>query len=183
MRWLVVPALLSLTATPVVAQGARGGAAPQNPNVAAMRTSYEVVKGYITRSADKVPEEHYAFKPTPEVRSFGGIVGHIADANYMICSSVKGETNPMASMKHETLTTKADLAKAVKESFAYCDGAYGITDAQAAASQDLFGMKMNKLGVLAFNTSHDFEHYGNLVTYMRLKGIVPPSSEGGGGGN
>jgi uncharacterized damage-inducible protein DinB len=180
MRWLIVPAILSLTATPVVAQAARGGAT-QNPNVAAMRTSYDIAKGYITRSVDKVPEQHFSFKPTPEVRSFGGIVGHVADANYMICSGIKGETNPMASMKHETLTTKADLAKAVKESFAYCDGAYAITDTQAAASMTLFGMQMNKLGGLAFNTAHDFEHYGNLVTYMRLKGIVPPSSEGGGG--
>jgi uncharacterized damage-inducible protein DinB len=169
----------------VSAQGAAGaGTATANPLTAGAGRTYAIIKGYIIKAAAKMPEESYAFKPTPEIRSFGQLVGHIADSNFGFCSFVTGEKPPMggfdpgATSIEKTKTTKADLEKALADSFAYCDKAHaGMTDAAGAALVKTFAGEMAKLSVLEFNTHHDFEHYGNIVTYMRLKGIVPPSSE------
>lgn len=155
--------------------------AQDNPISMSTKNTYEIVKGYITKAAEKMPEEHYAFKPTPEVRSFGQLIGHIADSNYGICGGAVGEKSGVSGIE-KSKTTKADLMKALGESFAFCDKAYGgMTDAKASEVVPFFGgQKMARVSVLAFNTSHDFEHYGNIVTYMRLKNIVPPSSQGTG---
>ena len=151
---------------------------PANPLTTAMQSAYDMIKGNITKSAEKVTEEHYSFKPSPDVRSFGQILGHIADANHMICSAAGGSAAPPESIE-KTKTTKADLQKALADSFSACDAAYAaMTDAKGVEIVKFFGREQPKLGVLSFNTAHDFEHYGNLVTYMRIKGIVPPSSEG-----
>ena len=150
---------------------------PANPLTAATRSTYDMIKANITKSAEKVTEEHYAFKPSPDVRTFGQIVGHIADANYMICSAAGGSAAPTDSIE-KTKTSKADLQKALAESFAACDAAYAaMTDAKGMTMTKFFGREQPQIAILAFNTAHDFEHYGNLVTYMRIKGIVPPSSE------
>src|SRR5260370_27281673 len=128
-------------------------------------------------AAEKMPEGNYSFKPTDPVRSYGQIVGHVADAQYHCCSLALGETNPGLKIE-QTKTTKADLVAALKDALAYCDKAYdGMTDASAIQTVKLFGMDMPKFGVLNINNAHDMEHYGNLVTYMRLKNIVPPTSE------
>ena len=140
------------------------------------------VKGNIVKSAEQVPEADYAFKPVDTVRSFGAILGHIANANFAICSMGSGAANPMKDTDIEkTKTTKADLQKALAESFAFCEAQFdAITDAKAAEMVDFFGgQKLPRLNVLQFNIAHDMEHYGNLVTYMRIKGLVPPSSQGG----
>jgi uncharacterized damage-inducible protein DinB len=159
-------------------------AQPANPLSASAKRTYDIIKGYLIKSAAKMPEENYAFKPTPDVRSFGQIVGHIADANYGFCSAVAGEKPPAGGFApdavsvEKTKTTKADLEKALADSFTYCDKVHaGMTDTAGAAMIKFFTGEMAKLSILEFNTHHDFEHYGNLVTYMRLKGIVPPSSE------
>lgn len=173
---------LSLCALPVLASAQSAAQAPADPNpiTSAAKSQFGIVKGYITRSAEKVPEDAYAFKPTPEVRSFGQLLGHIANANFMICSRALGEKSPSTEDVEKTKTTKADLQKALADSFAYCDGAFAKMDDRAGAELvDFFRGKQPKIGVLTFNTAHNFEHYGNLITYMRLKGIVPPSSEGG----
>ena len=126
-----------------------------------------------------MPEENYNFKPTDAVRSFGQIVGHVADAQYIFCSIVLGEKNPAPKIE-QTKTSKADLIAALKDAFANCDKAYnGMTDASATQMVTLFGGDTPKLGVLTVNNMHTVEHYGNLVTYMRLKNIVPPTSEPG----
>jgi len=135
------------------------------------------VTGWIERAAEKMPEEQYAFKPDPAVRSFGQILGHIADADYLFCSAFLGENRP-SPLIEKTKTTKAELTSALHDAFAYCSRAYdALTDANANETVKAFGGERNKLGVLWFNASHNLEHYGNLVVYMRLKGIVPPSSE------
>jgi uncharacterized damage-inducible protein DinB len=160
-----------------------GSAQTANPLSAGAKRSYDIIKNYILKTTAKVPEEHYSFKPTPDVRSFGEIIGHLADANYGICAVAAGEKPPAggfdpATSIEKTKKTKADLDKALADSFAYCDKAHaGMTDAAGTAVVKFFTGEMPKLSVLEFNTHHDFEHYGNLVTYMRLKGIVPPSSE------
>jgi len=156
---------------------AQEAGAPADPLSAGAKGAYNLIKNNLIKSAEKMPEENYAFKPTPEVRSFGQILGHVADAQYMFCSTVLGEKNPAPGIE-KSKTSKADLVQALNDAFAYCDKAYnGMTDAHAAELVKFFGRDQAKLGVLAFNTAHDFEHYGNLVTYLRIKGLVPPSSE------
>jgi uncharacterized damage-inducible protein DinB len=153
--------------------------AQDNPLSAANKFGYGQVKNILLRSAEKVPEENYNFKPTDAVRSFGQVVGHVADAQYMFCSIVLGEKTPTLRIE-KTKTSKADLIAALKDAFAYCDQAYdGMTDASAVQMVKLFGIDLPKLSVLNGNNMHAAEHYGNLVTYMRLKNIVPPSSEPG----
>jgi uncharacterized damage-inducible protein DinB len=135
------------------------------------------VTAWIERAAEKMPEEEYAFKPDPAVRSFGQILGHIADDNYLFCSAVLGENSNSPGIE-KTKTTKADLKSALHAAFTYCTRAYDpLTDAAANETVKALGQERNKLGVLWFNSAHNLEHYGNVVVYMRLKGIVPPSSE------
>ena len=164
---------LLFMAGPVAAQ--TGGGA--SSHVAVLKTQAEAVRSLVLRTAEKVPEDLYSFKPTPEVRSLGGVIGHIADGNNLLCSMANGE-KPVFNQANEKKTTRAELVAALKASFAACDKVFDATsDANASTPVDLFGQKQTRLGVLAFNNSHMWEHYGNLVTYMRLKNIVPPSSE------
>jgi len=151
----------------------------QNPLSSYNKAIYEGVKNILLRSAEKMPEEYYSFKPTDAVRSFGQIIGHVADAQYLFGSLVLGEKN--AALKIEkTKTSKPDLIAALKAAFAYCDRAYdGMTDVSATEMVKFFGGDTPKLGVLTANNLHTMEHYGNLITYMRMKNIVPPTSEPG----
>jgi uncharacterized damage-inducible protein DinB len=150
--------------------------ASANPLAADAKSTYELIKRNIKRSAEKMPEEHWSFKPTPEVRTYGQILAHIADANFMICASARGEKRDPVIEK--TKTTRTEIVQALDESFVYCDADYnGLTDKSAAEMVKFFGRDRTRIGALNFNVAHDFEHYGNLVTYMRMKGIVPPSSE------
>ncbi|GIU80320.1 MAG: hypothetical protein KatS3mg005_3558 [Bryobacteraceae bacterium] len=157
--------------------GGCAAASAQNPMAEGQKFLDEMVKNNILRSAGKMPEENYSFRPTPEVRSFGQLLGHIADAQYLFCSAVVGKPNPAPGIE-KTKTSKADLVAALKEAFADCDPAFaGLTDAQLAEKVKFFGREHTKATVLSFNTAHNNEHYGNIVTYLRMKGIVPPSSE------
>lgn len=144
-----------------------------------VKAGWSSMKGTILKAAEKMPEEHYSFKPAPDVRSYGAVVGHIADAHYLLCAPARGEKKGVADLTVEkTKTTKADLLAALKESIAYCDAAYdAITDTSAADAVEFFGRKRARLTVLHINLSHDNEHYGNLATYLRMKGLVPPTSE------
>lgn len=166
-----------LGAAALAVHGAGVAAQTTNPFIDGIKTQYGVVKGYLGKTIEKVPEDVLAFKPTPEVRSFGQIVGHVADSQFMICAIALGEKPPQGDIE-KTATTKAALSKALAESTAYCDKALaGMTDKQGMEPVKFFFPNQTRALVLAFNVSHGFEHYGNLVTYMRLKGIVPPSSE------
>ncbi len=148
-----------------------------NPLSTWNKYAYAHVKDILVRSAQKMPEENYSFKPTDTVRSYGQVIGHVADAQYLFCSVALGEKNPAPDIEH-TKTSKADLIAALNAGFAYCDKAYdGMTDASAVQTIKLFGNDAPRLSALTANNMHNLEHYGNLVTYMRLKNIVPPSSE------
>jgi uncharacterized damage-inducible protein DinB len=176
--------LLSALSIAVACSAALAVAMPQTPAPATSdpvsagsKVTFGVVSGYLTRSAEKVDESLYAFKPMPEVRSFGQIIGHVADANYAMCAAAQGEKPPVSGIE-KSATTKTDLVKALADAFAYCGRVYGsMTDAKGAEVVPFFDRKMARISILDLNTAHDYEHYGNLVTYMRLKGIVPPSSE------
>jgi uncharacterized damage-inducible protein DinB len=153
--------------------------AQENSMVTAIKNQHTMIKGNLVKSAAKMTEADYAFKPTPDVRSFGELVGHVANANYMICSTAIGEKSPATANIEKTVTAKAALEKALADSVAYCDSAMAkLTAANVMEEIKFFTGPTPRLGVFAFNNSHNMEHYGNMVTYLRLKGIVPPSSEG-----
>lgn len=159
-----------LFALPMMGQG------PANPISTDLKSTWTQIKGYVARAADKMPEDQYSFKPTPEVRSYAQLIGHIADAQYMICGAAKGEQKMLGIEKSKT--GKAELVAALAESTAYCDAVYeSLTDAGGAEMVKMFGRERSRMGALNLNVAHDYEHYGNLVTYLRMKGLVPPSSE------
>jgi uncharacterized damage-inducible protein DinB len=138
---------------------------------------YTLLSGVVIAAAEKMPEENYSFKPTPDVRSFGQLVGHLADSQNYFCALATGETKP-ASAVEKSKTGKADLVAALKEAVAYCGKTYaGMTDSKGSEMVKLMNIDFARLTVLSANTAHDYEHYGNMATYMRIKGIVPPSSE------
>lgn len=175
---------VALALAPVAAFAQRSTSAPAqtsaeptaNPISASQSKMYGMLSGIVVAAAEKMPEENYAFRPTPEVRSFGQLVGHLADSQYYFCSSVAGD-KPSGGFE-KSKTSKADLVAALKEAVAYCSKTYGaMTDAQGGEMIKVMNFELAKLAVLSANTAHDYEHYGNMVTYMRLKGIVPPTSE------
>ena len=153
----------------------------QTPLTDASKGQFAIVKGYVTKAAEQVSEADYAFKATPDVRSLGAIFAHIADGNFSICSTASGATSPMSDSVEKTKTSKADIQKALAESYAYCDAQFAaMTQAKSMEMTKFFGGEQPRIAVMAFNTAHNFEHYGNVITYMRLKGMVPPSSQKGG---
>ena len=151
---------------------------PADPITASEKGLYAFVSNAAVGAAEKMPEANYSFKPTPDVRAFGQLVGHVADASFNFCSQVIGEENPSKGSIEKTKTAKADLVASLKESVAYCNKAIdGMTDTKGAQMVKLFNFQIAKLTLLSLNTAHTDEHYGNMVTYLRLKGIVPPTSE------
>ena len=149
----------------------------QNPLSSDLKSSYTGIKGTIIKAADEMAEADYSFKASPMERTYGAMIGHIADVQFGLCGNAKGEEKKSDAEKSKT--TKADLVAALKASFDYCDGVYdSLTDADATTMVTLFGpRKATKLAVLNFNIAHDNEMYGQMVVYLRLKGLVPPSSQ------
>jgi uncharacterized damage-inducible protein DinB len=183
MRKYAVTMLVLLAVLPMAAQ--QGQQAP--PTVAAfVRQLYMGAQRNIVASANKMPEEFYGLRPGPqmEVRTFGQHLAHVATFNYLWCSQAKGEKNPNAGHALEKeLTAKADLIKALTDSYAYCDGAYNaLTDATGAeviqiTQENGQVQQRPRAGLLILNVAHNNEIYGNMVTTMRMKSIVPSSSE------
>jgi uncharacterized damage-inducible protein DinB len=163
-----------------VSLSAQTRAGSGNPISTSIRSQWDGVKKNMTQSADIMSEADYAFRPVDSVRTFGQFVAHVAGANYLFCAASKGEKAPHAEDEFEkSAKTKADIVKALHDSLAYCDGQYtALDDASGAELVAMpFGMpKTARAGVLMMNVGHLNEHYGNLVTYFRIKGIVPPSS-------
>ncbi|MEO8025393.1 MAG: DinB family protein, partial [Bryobacteraceae bacterium] len=113
------------------------------------------------------------------VRTFAEVLGHIADAQYSICGGAVS-AKPRTVSIEKTQKTKEGLIPALKEAFAYCDEIWsGMTAAKMLETAKMFGGEKTRVSILDFNTGHTYEHYGNLATYMRIKRIVPPSSEDG----
>ncbi|MCU0241814.1 MAG: DinB family protein [Vicinamibacteria bacterium] len=174
---LVLGATLALAQAPTTPAAPAAPVADPNPLSSGTKMMFERISMLITKSAEQVAEADYAFKPTPEVRSFGQQIAHIADSNFSICAAVSGEKLPPTDIE-KTKTSKADLQKGLADSIAYCTKIYaGLTDDEAKKMVTFFGRERPKLVALNMVISHDFEHYGNIVTYMRLKGMVPPSSQ------
>jgi uncharacterized damage-inducible protein DinB len=148
----------------------------QDALVGPVKQSYTSVKNNLLKAADKMPDENYSFKPTPEVQTWAQRVAHMADSNIGTCARLKGEQKSVGAASK---TSKADLVAALKESFAYCDAVFdAATDADAVQMVNAGrGGQRSKISVLWGLVAHDNEVYGAMGVYMRLKGIVPPSSE------
>ena len=143
-------------------------------HVAEAKQRYGVVRDNLQKTAETMPEENYSFKPTPDIRSFGELIAHVADAQTGICGSATGQPKRGAAA---TKTSKADLVAALKASSAGCDAALdATTEANSGAAVSMGQMKSSRLGLLEYNIGHDLEEYGYLAVYMRLKGLVPPTS-------
>jgi len=138
---------------------------------------FGVTKTNIMASAEMLDEDLYSFRPTDDVRSMGELFAHIANAQFAFCSGAAGEASPATENYEQTATTKAQIIAALNAGFGYCDEVFAdMNDEKGAGAVNFFGSPNTAHGVLAFNSAHNYEHYGNLVTYMRLNGIVPPSS-------
>jgi len=186
MRRMILMVLLTVTpALPLAAQTGAPPPAAKDALPAWLRNAYGVNRKFLVRSAEKMPEEFYGMRPgaQTEVRTFGQLIGHLADFNYRWCSDAKAEVNPAQEKEFEKLTAKADLIKALSDALTYCDTAYAqLTDANAmdmvqGTRDDGTKVPVLRISRLIVNFAHNNEHYGNLVTYMRIKSIVPPSSE------
>jgi len=149
-----------------------------NPLTANAKIQFGALSGFVVKSAEKVPEELYAFRATPEVRSMAELYGHVADAMFSMCSTAAGAKPPRTGIE-KAVTAKPALVAALKEGVTYCNSVYDSMTDQRGGTETVpfvFG-PTPRLSVLYFVVTHTYEHYGNLVTYMRLKNIVPPSSE------
>lgn len=151
--------------------------AEENPLSDHNRLAYRYMQLMLHTSAERMPAEHFAFKPADTVRTYAELLGHIAESQYLFCSAATGEKNPapkIAGVK----TSKEDVIAALKEATAYCTTAYGaMTDAKGMEMVQLMRRETAKLSVLNINLIHTAEHYGNVMTYLRIKGLVPPSSD------
>jgi uncharacterized damage-inducible protein DinB len=150
---------------------------PADYAVGTARALWQVQSGYVTQAAEDMPEAKYSYKPTPDVRSFGQLVAHVAGSQYMICAAAIGDSARAEDDIEKSKTSKADLVAAMRASNEYCARAYRQTDNASAHTVKLFGQERTRLNVLMLNATHDAEHYGNIVTYLRLNGMVPPSSK------
>ena len=181
MRMLMAAVLVCGAAIPASAQTTDAGYWDAlTPSLASIaKTMHASIRRNLAEAAEKMPAESYAFKPTPEVRSFAELLGHVVNANFFFCAQAKGEKSP-ATANYEKLREKAALVKGLNEALAYCDGAYDATT--DANFMDMItvvggaGGETRRGAMLGWNTTHNNEHYGNVVVYLRLKGIVPPST-------
>jgi uncharacterized damage-inducible protein DinB len=170
-------AVIVTLAAPVLAQTPAPAA---NPITQALRATWTDAKTNFRRSADVMPEAKYSFKPVDGVRTYGAILAHVAGASYEFCAAAKGEKPPHAEADFEkSAKTKAEIVKALDGAIAYCDDVYKTLDDAKAAQVvpgAFGGPPAARVASLIGNTGHVEEHYGNLVTYLRINGLVPPSS-------
>ena len=172
LRTLALAAVCALVMTPLVQ--AQDGAS----TIGSLASLYNTTVQNITKTAEMLDEDMYAYRPSVNVRTVQQQLGHIINAQFGLCSLAAGEDSPAEGNYEEMATTKAAIVAALEASTAYCNGVYdGMTDEAATATRTFFGQEMTASAVLSFNMAHNYEHYGNLVTYMRLNGIVPPSSQ------
>jgi hypothetical protein len=158
----------------ILVAGASVVHAQTNPLSSDVKGNYNAIKNNLLRGAEKMLEADYSFKPASESRTFGEVVTHIATVQAALCASAKGETKQLDGSK----TSKADAVALLKTSIDYCDPIYdALTDASGMEMAKMFGRDRTKLGILDFNVIHDNEMYGTMAVYLRIKGLVPPSSE------
>jgi hypothetical protein len=179
MRRMMVCAMAVLLAPVAVfgqAAATPAPAATANPMSAEVQGRYASLKGFILKAADTMPAEDYSFKPTPDIRTFARVANHVTEAQNRGCGALNGTSAPKPAPAETA--DKATIVDALKASFAECDKAFGaLTDANMTEMVQVGPAKHSRLGLAWGTVSHDNEQYATLALYMRLKGLVPPSSE------
>jgi len=171
---LVLAVTLGTSAT---AAGQLPAASPQLGLAASFQRSYNQMKRFITTQAERMPEGDYGFKPAADIRTFGQLVGHIADYNYIFCAPARGGVNPMAGTSLENTPSKARLLEVLAMSFAFCDEAFGtLTDTSALEMVSQGANQVTRVGSLVPVLVHGYEEYGYSAVYARMRGVVPPST-------
>jgi uncharacterized damage-inducible protein DinB len=167
----ITVSVLATMAHAQIAQDLPNPSAAPNPLTNTLSLFRSNMQDKIMKSAEAMPESKYSYRPTPDVRSFAEILNHISDISYFLCSNARGEAPPPPASAR---VSKAEIVASLKGSFGYCDGAFsGFTDAHLNDPADFFGHRTNKMFILTQVGNHDALHYGNLVTYLRLNGLVP----------
>jgi len=176
-RLLMIAGFLSVV-SPAFAQAPAG---QQITLAASLQRGYAGVKQNLTEEIAKTPSENFSFKPGPaaELRNFGMLFGHVANAQFGSCAAALGQPNPNQGHNLETeATTKEALTKALADSFALCDKAFaGLTDQNATEMVKQGQNEIARAALLANVVVHSNEMYGTASVYMRAKGLVPPSTE------
>ncbi len=175
MKTILLLVFLAVATVPCGAQAQTGGMA--NPVIGSVGHEWQQLAGYISRAAEQMPESDYVFRPTPAVRTFGQLIGHLADSQFFYCAAALDETPKAVEGDWEKKTAKGELTTAFRASTEYCARAYAQPDAAGSMPTKLFGADATRYAALLRNAVHNGEHYGNIVTYMRMKGMVPPSSQ------
>jgi len=163
-------------------QGSASPPPPLAPLIIQVRDMYTTLKSNFTKAADMFPESKYNWSPTPEVRTWAGLFGHVVDDNYIFCSPITGDTRPPLLDDNGKPTDaakdlkKADIVKMLADSFAVCDKAFTLVTSENMNDRITPTSRRSKIGALMYSVQHISEHYGNAVTYMRLNGLVPPST-------
>src|SRR6266540_4736748 len=186
-RILYVIPVVALFATVAYSQAPGGQMQGQKIGLAtSLQRCYNGFKTNFTAAAEKMPEADYGFKPgsTPEARTYGQVIAHIAQAQFGQCSGLKGVPNPMAGKQLEQeLKTKAEITKALADSFALCDDLFAqVTDANAMEMVKQGQNEVTRAAALYGVLVHGNEMYGTSAVYLRSKNIVPPSTENAGRG-
>jgi uncharacterized damage-inducible protein DinB len=152
-------------------------AAQSDPLSTQNRYLHQGMTMLLLQSAERMPAESYDFRPVSTVRSYAQILGHIADMHYLHCSILRGERNP-APRVEATASRKPDVIVALKGALSYCDPAFAaMTDSTGMTMVTFSGGRLTRLSLLTVHHMHNSLHYGNLVTYLRMKGVVPPTSD------
>lgn len=165
--------LAFVVAPPLFAQAPGSSRSPDSE----VRGQWSTVSKYLARSAAAVPESSYVYKPIATVRSFGQLIAHVAGSQMMFCAAALGETVPKEDDFEKRTMSKAELVAALDASNTYCTRAYAVPSSKLGGPVEMFGQHFTRGGMLVINATHDNEHYGNVVTYMRMLGLVPPSSQ------
>jgi uncharacterized damage-inducible protein DinB len=166
----------ALAVVPAFAQSTPRASATPSP-MSQLKKVWERERDYIMDAAVEVPESTYAFRPTPEVRTFGELIAHLAGSQDAYCAEALGEKPPAEDAVEKATTAKAALIEAFRKSNDHCARAYAQSDADAAKPVNASDGDSPRLSILIANATHDSEHYGNIVTYMRMNHMVPPSSK------
>jgi uncharacterized damage-inducible protein DinB len=185
LRLLMSAVVLACVILPAVSAQTTDAGYPDelSPSLAAgVNAMHAAIRRNLAEAAENMPADEYAFRPTPQVRTFGQLIGHLINSNFFFCAQVASEKSP-ATADYQQITEKPALVKALNDSLAYCDRVYAATtDAnflqplQIANVHGTGSTKTVRGAVLMYNIAHNNEHYGNLVVYMRLKNHVPPST-------
>jgi hypothetical protein len=167
--------LKSAIATAIAGTALLYAQTPTSP-YADLKKNFDMVRDNLQKMAEAMPEDNYSFKPTPEMRTFGALMAHVADVQAMFCTGVSGAAKPATV---DPKGSKASIVAAVKNSSSLCDSAFESLTPAVAGQPGPMGF--SKLGAIEFNTGHSNEEYGYGSVYLRLKNVTPPSSAGRGG--